>query len=62
MDGALEARVVAMSAEPTTATLVGDFATATVTDLLGRELTTDAAPGVLHIPLGPWEIATVRLR
>ena len=62
VDDALEARVVAMSAEPTTATLVGDFATATVTDLLGRELATDAAPGVLHIPLGPWEIATVRLR
>ena len=50
-----------MTATQTTATLVGDFAAATITDLLGREMTTTPAPGLLELPLGPWEIVTVRL-
>ena len=62
VDGALEARIVAMSATQTTATLIGDFVAATVTDLLGRELSSTPAPGLLELSLGPWEIMTVRLR
>jgi alpha-mannosidase len=62
VDGVLEARIVAMTATQTTATLVGDFVAATITDILGREMTTTPAPGLLKLPLGPWEIVTVRLR
>ena len=62
VDGVLEARIVAMSATQTTATLLGDFVAATITDILGREMSTMPAPGLLELPLGPWEIVTVRLR
>ena len=59
--GVLEARIVAMGSNPTTATIIGDFSTATVTDLLGRELRRMPAPGLVELALGPWEIVTVRL-
>jgi alpha-mannosidase len=59
--GGREVRLVAMSAVPTVARVVGDFTSATRTDLLGRDLSSEAAPGVLDLRLGPWEIATVRL-
>jgi alpha-mannosidase len=62
-DGALELRVVAMSATATVATVRGRFATATRVDLLGAELDVLDADlgGELTLPLAPWEIATLRL-
>ena len=58
----VELRVVALSAEPTTATVTGPFTSARRTDLLGRDLEPEAVTdGRLTLDLGPWEIATVRL-
>jgi mannosylglycerate hydrolase len=62
VDGALEARVVCMSAAHTSATLAGDFSEAEFTDLLGRKTSGQAAAGSLKLELGPWEILTVRLK
>lgn len=61
VNGATEVRLVCMAAVPTQATLFGEFTTATVTDLLGRELSAEEANGVLDLELGAWEIRTVRL-
>jgi mannosylglycerate hydrolase len=61
-DGELEVRVVAASADPTTAVLSGPFRAARRVDLLGRpgeDIATDA--GTVALPLRAWEIATVRL-
>jgi len=61
----LELRLVAEWAEPTTATieLAGGIAGARTVDLLGREGAAIGigADGRLEIPLGAWEIRTVRL-
>lgn len=61
--GGLEVRVVAMTDAPTAARLAGSFSTATRLDLLGRELEPlgHNLPGVVEVPLQPWEIATLRL-
>ena len=59
----LELRLVAEHATPTEAIVRGDFREAQVVDLLGREGATLPCPdSVLRLPLGAWEIATVRLR
>ncbi|MGH9252692.1 MAG: glycosyl hydrolase-related protein, partial [Acidimicrobiales bacterium] len=61
-EGGTEVRLVAMTDEPTTATVAGPFSAARQTDLLGRPL--EALPveaGRLTVDLGPWEIATLRL-
>ena len=60
----LELRLVAEHATATEATVRGSFREARRVDLLGRE---DAdlpieAGSILRLPLGAWEIATVRLR
>jgi alpha-mannosidase len=60
----LELRVVAEHASATEAIVRGTFREARAVDLLGREnadLLVEDGP-VLRLPLGPWEIATVRLR
>jgi alpha-mannosidase len=60
----LEARVVLESSRPAEALIRGSFHEARRVDLLGRlgdALPVDE-PGVLHLPLGPWEIATIQLR
>ncbi len=59
----LELRLVAEHDEPTEAIVRGDFHEARVVDLLGRE--GEALPctdSLLRLPMGAWEIATVRLR
>ena len=57
-----EMRLVAMSDQPTTATVRGPFATARRTDLLGRPLEElPVVAGQLALDLTPWEIATLRL-
>jgi mannosylglycerate hydrolase len=59
----LELRVVAESATLTEAVVRGPFDEARDADLLGRPrgaLATE--PGLLRLPLGPWEIRTVQLR
>ena len=59
----LEARLVAEHAAPTTAVIRGDLHEAHVVDLLGREgaALPVSASGV-RLSLGPWEIATIRVR
>jgi alpha-mannosidase len=60
----LELRLVAENATATTAIVRGPFHEARAVDLLGREgeaLHIDDG-SILRLPLGPWEIATVRLR
>jgi alpha-mannosidase len=57
----VELRLVAMSDAPTTASISGRFTDATTVDLLGRQLSTEAAPGLLSLDLGPWEIRSVVL-
>lgn len=59
----LELRVVAEHASTTEAIVRGTFREARVVDLLGREgASLPVEDGsVLRLPLGPWEIATVRL-
>ncbi|WP_344892361.1 alpha-mannosidase [Actinomadura meridiana] len=62
-DGWIETRLVAESAEPTTAVLRGPFTEAARVDLRGRPvLPLDVRAGTVTLALRPWEIATVRLR
>ena len=60
----LELRLVAEHPTATEAIVRGQFREARVVDLLGREGADLAleADSVLRLPLGAWEIATVRLR
>ena len=60
----LELRLVAEHATPTEAVVRGEFREARFVDLLGREGAALAVEdgSVLRLPLGAWEIATVRLR
>ena len=59
----LELRVVAEHATPTEAIVRGDFREARAVDLLGREgAALPCSDSLLRLPLGAWEIATVRLR
>ena len=60
----LELRVVAEHGSATEAIVRGSFREAHVVDLLGREgASLPVEDGsVLRLPLGPWEIATLRLR
>lgn len=61
-DTGVEVRLVAMTDEPTTATVTGSFGSAVRTDLLGRALESlDAEDGRFDVELGAWEIATIRL-
>ncbi|HET7703613.1 MAG TPA: hypothetical protein VFK35_09445 [Candidatus Limnocylindrales bacterium] len=61
----LELRLVAMTASPTVASIRGrPFVEARIVDVLGRagdELPLEA-DGALRMPLGAWEIRTIRLR
>ena len=60
----LELRLVAEHPSATEAVVHGNFREARAVDLLGREganLPVEAG-SVLRLPLGAWEIATVRLR
>ncbi|MEV6159196.1 alpha-mannosidase [Nonomuraea sp. NPDC052129] len=61
-DGRHELRVVAYSETPTNAIISGTFTQARHADLRGRP--GDPIPvssGTIHLPLRPWEIATVQL-
>jgi mannosylglycerate hydrolase len=60
----LEARVVLQGSQPVEAVIRGTFAAARRVDLLGRprENLPLEAPGLLHLQLAPWEIATFQLR
>jgi mannosylglycerate hydrolase len=61
-DGRHEIRVVAYSETPTNAVISGTFAQARHADLRGRP--GDPIPvssGTVHLPLRPWEIATIQL-
>ncbi|MEU8142970.1 alpha-mannosidase [Nonomuraea sp. NPDC048901] len=61
-DGRHELRVVAYSETPTNAIISGTFTQARHADLRGRP--GDPLPvssGTIHLPLRPWEIATVQL-
>jgi len=59
----LELRLVAEHALPTEAIVRGDFREARAVDLLGREgRALPCSESLLRLPLGAWEIATVRLR
>jgi len=60
----LEVRVVLEARQPVETVIRGPFDRARRVDLLGRvgEDLAVAAPGLLRLPLGPWEIATIRLR
>ena len=59
----LELRVVAETASATEAVVRGSFDEARDADLLGRPMGALAsAPGLLRLPLGPWEIRTIHLR
>jgi alpha-mannosidase len=57
-----EVRLVAMSDTGVRTRLTGDFAEALQVDLLGRTLSTEAAPGTLDLALNAWEIRTVVVR
>ena len=59
--GSIELRLIAMTPEPTTATITGHFGTVSESDLLGRVQGSVAAAGTTTLPLGPWEIRTVLL-
>lgn len=56
-----ELRLVAMSPDPATARVSGDFGEVATVDLLGRELGRRAADGTAELHLDPWEIRTVVL-
>ena len=59
----LELRLVAEHPTATEAIVRGDFQEARVVDLLGREGRALAvSDSILRLPLGAWEIATIRLR
>jgi alpha-mannosidase len=58
----IEVRLVAMSDDGATPTLTGEFSEVSQVDLLDRTLAVEAAPGVLDLVLGPWEIRTLVLR
>jgi alpha-mannosidase len=60
----LEIRLVAEHPTATEAVVRGEFREARVVDLLGREgaILAVEAGSVLRLPLGAWEIATLRLR
>jgi mannosylglycerate hydrolase len=59
----LELRIVAEHPTSTEAAIRGDFREAHVVDLLGRDgAALSCSDSLLRLPLGPWEIATVRLR
>jgi mannosylglycerate hydrolase len=59
----LELRVVAETSSATEAVIRGPFEEAREADLLGRPTGGLASePGVLRLPLGPWEIRTIHLR
>ena len=59
----LELRLVNESGSARRAVIHGPFDAAREVDLLGRDLRALASePGRLRLDLGPWEIATVRLR
>lgn len=61
-DGALELRLVAERAEPTTAVVSGPFTAARRCDLLGEPgESLPVTGGQLEVPLRAWEIATVQL-
>ncbi len=62
-DGRIEARVVAETTRPTTATVSGPIAHARRTDLLGRpDEDLPVHDGTVTLPLRPWQIATLQLR
>ena len=60
----LEVRVVAEHPDPAPAVLEGAFVAAREVDLLGRGVAElpIVAPGRLELPIGPWEIRTLRVR
>ena len=59
----LELRVVAEHPVSTAAIIRGPFREASTVDLIGREGTAlPCRDGTVEVPLGPWEIATIRLR
>ena len=59
----LELRVVAETPIATEAIIRGPFDEARDADILGRPMgPLIAEPGLLRVPLGPWEIRTVHLR
>ncbi|MEV4754482.1 hypothetical protein AB0J86_05085 [Micromonospora sp. NPDC049559] len=57
----IELRLVAMTPEPTVATVTGAPTVATTVDLLGRPLERHPAGPAWEIPLRPWEIRTLHL-
>ncbi|MEZ0071140.1 alpha-mannosidase [Planotetraspora sp. GP83] len=57
----VELRIVAMTPEPTVATVAGPYEAATTVDLLGRPIERLPAASVREIPLQPWEIRTFHL-
>jgi alpha-mannosidase len=60
VEGGVEIRLVAMTAEPTRATVTGPFTRTDRTDLLGRLLEQiPSGDGRLTLDLAPWEIATI---
>jgi alpha-mannosidase len=59
----LELRLVVEHATPTEATVRGNFHEARAVDLLGREgAALPCSDSLLRLPLGAWEIVTIRLR
>jgi mannosylglycerate hydrolase len=59
----LELRIVAETASVTEAVIRGPFDEVREADLLGRPMGgLPSEPGVLRMPLGPWEIRTIHLR
>ena len=61
-DGRHELRVVAYSETPTNAVISGTFAQARHADLRGRPGNPiPVSSGTVHLPLRPWEIATIQL-
>ena len=59
----LELRLVAETSAPTEAAIHGDFHEARAVDLLGRDLgPLPCGESLMHLPMGAWEIATIRLR
>lgn len=60
--GALELRLVNETGERRQAVVTGDFDVAWTADLLGTRIASlDTRDGLLRMPLGPWEIATIGL-
>ncbi|MEO8462691.1 MAG: alpha-mannosidase, partial [Chloroflexota bacterium] len=61
--GWLEVRLVAQGNEQTEATVRGSFHEARGVDLLGRDTgPLPCSQSLLRLPMGAWEIATIRLR